>query len=124
MITIRIKLILGIIALACSSFTLQAQSYKPVNPENLNRLVATKIALDKEGAFDDRYTIQIFQGENQNALATKSKYDALHLQWKSELRYSSPDFKIWIGKYRSKLEADRALLEIQKNFPNAKVLKP
>lgn len=80
--------------------------------------------MDKEGEFNDRYTIHIFQGDNQAANSVKNSYDALDLKWKSELRYESPSFKVWIGKYRSRLEADRALMEIQKTFPNAKVLKP
>ncbi len=100
------------------------QSTSKVNEANLERLVAAKISMDKEGVFDDRYTVHIFQGENQEATNVKSRYDALGLTWKSELKYDSPYFKVWIGKYRSRLEADRALLEIQKTFSNAKVLKP
>ncbi|KQC32593.1 hypothetical protein AAU57_04080 [Nonlabens sp. YIK11] len=108
-------------------FTLQmttAQTTDKVSESTLERLITTKISMDKEGAFNDRYTIHIFQGENQPANAVKSRYDALGLAWKSELRYESPNHKVWVGKYSNRLEADRALLEIKKTFPNAKVLKP
>lgn len=101
-----------------------AQTTQKVPESSLERLVSTKISMDKEGEFNDRYTIHIFQGDNQAANSVKNSYDALDLKWKSELRYESPSFKVWIGKYRSRLEADRALMEIQKTFPNAKVLKP
>lgn len=109
------------------TFTTQisiAQTTQKVPESSLERLVSTKISMDKEGEFNDRYTIHIFQGDNQAANSVKNSYDALDLKWKSELRYESPSFKVWIGKYRSRLEADRALMEIQKTFPNAKVLKP
>ncbi|SCY39285.1 hypothetical protein SAMN05192588_2640 [Nonlabens sp. Hel1_33_55] len=124
MIRKSIKNILGAGALI---FTIQlgvAQSSDKVSESTLERLVTTKISMDKDGAFNDRYTIHIFQGENQQANAIKSRYDALGLNWKSELRYESPNHKVWVGKYGSRLEADRALLEIKKSFPNAKVLKP
>ncbi len=124
MIATHSKLILSIIGIFFGLIVTNAQSTQPLKTADLERLVSTKISLDKEGAFNDRYTIIIFQGENQAANAAKSKYDGLELRWKSELRYDAPDFKVWIGKYRSRLEADRALLEVQKEFPNAKVLKP
>ena len=101
-----------------------AQSAERINESTLEQLVTTKITMDKDGEFNDRYTIHIFQGENQQANSIKERYDALGLTWNSELRYEAPNHKVWIGKYRSRLEADRALIEIQKSFPNAKVLKP
>jgi hypothetical protein len=120
--TIKSVLLIGSVVLTSQiSF---GQSTTKVNEADLERLVAAKVAMDKEGVFNDRYTVHIFQGENQQAGSTKAKYDALGLNWKSELKYEPPYFKVWVGKYSSRLEADRALLQIQKTFPNAKVLKP
>jgi hypothetical protein len=101
-----------------------AQSTQPLNESTINELVSTKIEMDKDGAFNDRFTIHIYQGEIQGANRVKSRYDALDYTYKSELLYEPPNHKVWVGKFRSKLEADRALMQIRKVFPNAKVLKP
>jgi len=124
MITKTLKSVLLIGSVVLTSQIGFAQSTHKVNEADLERLVTTKISMDKKGVFKDKYTIHIFQGENQEAGAVQSKYDALGLLWQSELNYEPPYFKVWIGKYRSRLEADRALLVIQKSFPNAKVRKP
>jgi hypothetical protein len=124
MITKTLKSVLLIGSVVLTSQIGFAQRTNKVNEADLERLVTTKISMDKRGEFDDRYTINIFQGENQEAGTVKSKYDALGLLWQSELNYEAPYFKVYIGKYRSRLEADRALLEIQKSFPNAIRLKP
>ena len=124
MITKTLKSVLLIGSVVLTSQIGFAQRTNKVNEADLERLVTTKISMDKKGEFDDRYTIHIFQGENQEAGTVKSQYDALGLLWQSELNYEAPYFKVYVGKYRSRLEADRALLEIQKSFPNAKRLKP
>ncbi|AZQ45132.1 translation initiation factor IF-2 [Nonlabens ponticola] len=108
-------------------FTVQAtfsQATKKLNEATIEKLVATKIDMDKAGQFNDRYTIYIYQGDVQKANSTKSRYDNLGLPWKSELKYEEPNMKVYVGKYRSRLEAERALLEVRKVFPNARVLKP
>lgn len=120
--TIKSYLLIGSVLL--TSQLAFSQGTGKLSEADLERLVTTKIALDKQGAFNDRFTIYIFQGDNQEASIVKDQYDALGLIWKSELIYEQPNHKVWVGKYRSRLEADRALMEIRKSFPNAKVLKP
>jgi len=37
--------------------------------------------------------------------------------------YESPEYKVRVGQYRTKLEAERALILIRKEFPNAIIVK-
>lgn len=106
------------------AFQVIAQNYKPINKQLIEELITTKIAMDRSGDFKDRYTIQLFYGEREKAIDTKEKYDLLSLAWKSELRWAEPYHTVWVGNYRSRLEADRALLEIKENFTGALVVKP
>jgi hypothetical protein len=80
--------------------------------------------MDRSGDFKDRYTIQLFYGERDKAIETKDNYDLLDLAWESELKWETPNHKVWVGTYRSRLEADRALLTIKKNYKDAFILKP
>jgi hypothetical protein len=38
--------------------------------------------------------------------------------------YETPNYKIWIGNFRSRLEADKALIKIKKKYINAFIFKP
>jgi hypothetical protein len=95
-----------------------------VKSETLNQLVSMKMEMDKEGAFKDRYTIQLFFGGRENASDSKKKYDALKLDWECDLYWESPNLAVRVGKFRNRLEADRALLVVREHFPNAIVMKP
>ena len=61
------KTIKNLLCAGAVIFTIQitaAQTTQKVAESNLERLVSTKISMDKEGDFNDRYTIHIFQGDN------------------------------------------------------------
>lgn len=122
--TKHMKIILLALSLFTTAFQAFAQSSEPVNKQEMDKLVSTKIAMDRSGDFKDRFTIQLFYGERNAAIETKQKYDNLDLPWKSELKWESPYHKIWVGTYRSRLEADRALLKIKEEYKDAFILKP
>ncbi|WP_240642042.1 SPOR domain-containing protein [Nonlabens xiamenensis] len=117
----NILLVLGLISIGLQSF---AQDTGRVDEQKINALVSTKIAMEKSGDFKDRFTIQLYYGDREKAIATKSSYDALGLPWRSELKWESPYHKIWVGQYRTRLEADRALLQIKETYKDAFILKP
>ncbi|ALM21315.1 translation initiation factor IF-2 [Nonlabens sp. MIC269] len=117
------KLILPIVFIAFSINSI-AQNNTQVEETTVNELFAKKVALEKDGKFKDRFTIQLIYGGREVATKTKAKYDNLNLSWPSELKWESPNHKVWIGKFRNRLEADRALIEIREHFPDAFILKP
>jgi hypothetical protein len=122
--TKNMKFILLALSLFATAFQGFAQNSKPVNKQKMDKLVSTKIAMDRSGEFKDRFTIQLFYGERNAAIETKRKYDNLGYVWKSELKWESPYHKIWVGTFRSRLEADRALLKIKEEYKDAFILKP
>lgn len=101
-----------------------AQEPMQIDKQKVDALVSTKISMDKSGDFKEYYTIQIFYGERNKAIATKSQYDAQNHKWKSELLWEHPYHKICVGTYRSRLKAERALMVIKEEYPNALILKP
>lgn len=122
--TSHLKLaIYTILAMLLATYS-YGQQTAPVDTGTLHQLVTKKITMDKDNDFKDRYTIQIFYGEIQGAQRIKTKYNSLGLSWTASMEYEEPNHKIWVGKYRSRLEADIALIEIKKSFPNAFVLRP
>jgi hypothetical protein len=120
----NVTMLLLTLGLFSTAFQGIAQESQPVNKQKIDQLISTKIAMDRSGDFKDRFTIQLFYGDRDKAIATKENYDALDLPWKAELKWESPYHKIWVGTYRSRLEADRALLKIKEEYKDAFILKP
>lgn len=73
----------------------------------------------------DRYKIQIYSGLSRSS-AEKARTEFLenYSDWPSSIEYETPNYKIWVGDFRNRLEADRALIRIKKTFMNAFIFQP
>lgn len=71
------------------------------------------------------YRIQIFSSSNNRmeAVKAKSEFIRLHPEIKSHLDYQAPNYKVRVGDYLDRLEANRMLIEIRKDFPSAFLVK-
>lgn len=92
----------------------------PRIPELLN----LKKSLEKDNKLTDGYTIQLYYGELNKANEYLRRYKGTTSVWPASIEYETPNYKVWVGSYSSRLEADRALMEIQKTFNSAFILKP
>ncbi|MEW7293058.1 SPOR domain-containing protein [Aquimarina sp. 2304DJ70-9] len=141
-------LLLGIYLASATSIIAQDNSNPTLDPSNNNNFVPVnilplpeavvtinqdpkiKILLDikakmeKSGDFSDRYKIQLYYGNlNQANNIMKSSKESFP-QWDSSIQWETPNYKVWMGNYRTRLEADRALKEVHSVFPNAFIFKP
>lgn len=89
----------------------------------IDELLTIKKRLEKENKLDGGYTIQLFYGEYSKANSTLKKYKSSYGSWPASLEYETPNYKVWAGNFGSRIEADRALIEVQKGFPNAFILE-
>lgn len=107
------------------SFVFGQQAHLSViQDKKIEDLLELKMQLAKENKLTDAFTVQLFYGELKEANSIIREYNRTISVWPATIIYETPNYKVWVGNFFTRLEADRALLEIQKNFPNAFVLKP
>jgi hypothetical protein len=70
------------------------------------------------------YKIQIYNGNRSGAKKTRLEFRNLFSDWPTSMKFETPNYKIWIGNFKTRLEADRALLKIKRKFINAFIFKP
>lgn len=92
--------------------------------ERVTELIKLKAKLSKENKLTDGFTVQLYNGELKEANNTIREYNRTLSSWSATIEYETPNYKVWVGNFLTRLEADRALLEIKKTFPNAFVLRP
>ena len=90
----------------------------------ITQLLELKKGLEKENKLSDGYTIQLYYGELDKANQTLRKYRGSYSNWPASIEYETPNYKVWAGNFASRIEAERALIEIQKSFSSAFILKP
>ncbi|MFY0712429.1 SPOR domain-containing protein [Seonamhaeicola sp. NFXS20] len=106
-----------------NSFSQQGQVF--INQDdNITKLLEVKKQLNKSENSSDRYKIQIYNGNRTGAKAAQKEFHESFADWSSRIEYESPNFKIWAGNFRTRLEADRALKRIKRKFPSAFIFKP
>lgn len=108
------------------TFGLTAQNATVTVNENekISELLTLKKELEKENKLSDGFTIQLYYGEKTRANSTIRKYRNLYSTWPASIKYETPNYKVWVGNFSHRIDADRALLEIKEKFPSAFILKP
>jgi len=38
--------------------------------------------------------------------------------------FNSPNYKVWIGNFKTRIEVERAMVDIKKKYPTALIIKP
>lgn len=64
------------------------------------------------------YTIQLFNGEETKAKQTIARFKIEFPDTKVKLLYEAPDWKVHVGNYKIRLDADRASLLFKEEFDN------
>lgn len=120
------KLLLSIAIMIGTTAVVSAQQGQVniIQDEAIPALLAQKTEMVKDGVIGDRYRIQLFSGDNNEASKVIRNYRSTYPEWSSTIVFETPNYKVWVGNFRNSLEADKALLEIKKSFPAAFRFKP
>jgi hypothetical protein len=103
----------------------ETHSQKGVVQIHKNSQIDTLLELKKEVNLSKlNYKIQIFSGARSGAEKAQKEFNQFFSEWNSEKQFETPNYKIWIGNFKTRLEADRALVKIKRKFSNAFYFKP
>jgi hypothetical protein len=110
-------------------FTSEILSAQPpsvtVNADpRIDQLLRVKKQLEKENKLGDGFTIQLYYGSLNQANEVLKNYRYSYGTWPASIEYETPNYKVWVGNFGTRLEADRALVEIKSKFTSAFILKP
>jgi 4'-phosphopantetheinyl transferase EntD len=92
----------------------------------IDSLIAKRIALYTEkpsitnpsGTTILGYRVQIFYGlERKEAFAQEAKFKALFPEISSYISYTEPNYRLKVGDFRTRLEAQKFMTELRSNFP-------
>jgi hypothetical protein len=114
---------LCVTALICFSSFINAQE-GTVNIEQ-SKEIDKLLEFKKDIKTVETYRIQVYSGNSSSrASNVKAEFMQSYGQWPVEMVFNTPNYKIWVGNFRDRLEADRALLRIKKNYMNAFIFQP
>ena len=73
--------------------------------------------------FIDGFTIQVYSGPKRDvALNAKKELTSTFSDLQSEVQYAQPNFRVKIGKYFNRIDAQKDYVDIKRHFPTAIII--
>ena len=114
------------IMLSLSDYHLAAQTGNTtVNQDpKFEQLLNEKRKINSSITINDRYKIQIYNGDSETSKKTLSDFRRDNKTYDGTIVFSTPTYKVWVGNFKSRIEAERNLNDLKKKYPNAFLIKP
>jgi uncharacterized membrane protein SpoIIM required for sporulation len=92
--------------------------------EKIEKLLQEKRKNNSGITINDKFKIQIFFGNIEESkkilLAFKKEFSLID----GTIIFSNPSYKVWVGSFKSKIEAEKSLINIKKKYPSAVIIEP
>lgn len=88
------------------------------------QLLNEKRKINSAITINDRYKIQIFNGDSESSKASFLDFKKNNKNQDATIVFSTPFYKVWIGNFKTRIEAEHNLQIIKKKYPNAFLIRP
>jgi hypothetical protein len=88
------------------------------------QLLNEKRKINSSITINDRYKIQIFNGDSENSKKTLNEFKRENKNMDATIVFSTPLYKVWVGNFKTRIEAEKNLNDLRKKYPNAFLIKP
>ena len=126
--TILTKTKLFYLALSLLFFTQKSRSQEgkvTLNQDpKFEQLLNEKRKINSSITINDRYKIQIFNGDSENSKKTLIDFKKDYKTLDATIVFSTPQYKVWVGNFKTRIEAEKNLELLKKKYPNAFLIKP
>lgn len=112
--------------LCFASINARAQDMKITVKQDskFEQLLNEKRKINISNAVNDRYKIQIFSGESEKAKNTLNDFRREFKNIDGTIVFFTPNYKVWVGNFKTRIEAERNLIEIRKSYKNVHLIRP
>lgn len=102
----------------------QEKNIKVIQDPKFEQLLSEKRKINSSLTVNERYKIQIYNGDSETAKKTLSEFKREFRNLDGTIVFNTPTYKVWIGNFKTKIEAERNLNDVRKKYSNALVIKP
>ena len=94
-----------------------------VDPK-IDQLLKEKRKLNTGLFLNEGYKIQIFYGNSEESKKKLQEFKKEFKDLDGTIIFNSPNYKVWIGNFKTRIEVERAMVDIKKKYPTALIIKP
>ncbi|WP_110474748.1 SPOR domain-containing protein [Winogradskyella epiphytica] len=123
MMNLKLKTLCLVIVGSIVTFSLQAQqgTVNVSQDSDIKKLLEYK----RDITTSTVYRIQVYQNvDPDKAQLEKSKFLEQFNEWPVDIVWNTPNYKVWVGNFSTRLEADRAWAKIKTKYMYAIIFQP
>ena len=113
-----------LLALIFSIVSLKGHSQTIEQDPKIEALLKEKRRISTDLTIDDLYKIQIFIGKIDESKRTLNEFLSNFKELEGTIVYNNPTYKVWVGGFKTRIEAEKAMIDIKKKYPLALLIKP
>ena len=121
---LKIISILIMVYFSTSKVNAQEQNSTLNQDPKFEQLLSEKRKINTSLILNDVYKIQIFNGNSENAKKTLSEFKKEFAAIDGTIIFNTPNYKVWVGNFRTRMEAERNLVELKNKYKNVFLIKP
>lgn len=120
------EVIFGILlSLLFTSFSFSQESKISISQDSrFEQLLNEKRKMNSSITISDRYKIQVFTGDSETSKKILTDFRRENKNIDGTIVFNTPIYKVWVGNFKTRIEAEKKLLELKKKYPNAFLIKP
>ena len=84
----------------------------------IEQLLKEKRKINQSISTNESYKIQIFYGNSDDSKKKLQEFKREFKEIDGTIVYTNPNFKVWVGNFETRLEVEKAMLEIKKKYLN------
>lgn len=92
--------------------------------QKIEKLLQEKRKNNSGITINDKFKIQIFYGNIDESKKTLIAFKKEFILLDGTIIFSNPSYKVWVGSFKNKIEAEKTLINIKKKYPSAVIIEP
>ena len=88
------------------------------------QLLNEKRKINSSLTVGDSYKIQVFTGSSENAKKILNEFRQEFNNIDATIVFNTPNYKVWVGNFRTRIEAEKTLVNINDRYKNVLLIKP
>jgi hypothetical protein len=120
------KIIVACLFTGLSSYYVKAQDQtNNINQDpKFEQLLNEKRKINASLTVNDSYKIQIYTGGSENAKKILTEFKQEFAAIDATIVFNTPNYKVWVGNFRTRIEAEKTLADIKDRYKNVLLIKP
>ena len=117
------RLILSFSLINCALTYAQSENLIVTEDSLISKLMSVKKEIDRDSYESQFFTIQLYYGNFIEAEKVFEEFKENFPEWKSELSFETPNYKVQVGNYKDYYFGMSKLREIKSTYPSAFLLE-